>query len=96
MSPSGSAVAHGGNPQDRAASPTSMFRGDQDIDTLVVMTECKVSKATFYRAIAKFQELELFDFQDQGISIRNLNGVFSLRNETTVSKMRKSIAKTQF
>jgi hypothetical protein len=60
----------------------------KDIDTLTVMTECDVSKATFYRAIAKFQELELFDFQDKGISIRNLNGVSSLKNETTVSKMR--------
>ena len=61
----------------------------KDIDTLTVMRECDVSKATFYRAIAKFQELELFDFQDNGISIRNLNGVSSLKNETTVSKMRR-------
>jgi len=61
----------------------------KDIDTLTVMRECDVSKATFYRAIAKFQELELFDFQDNGISIRNLNGVSSLKNETKKSKMRR-------
>ncbi|AFZ61285.1 hypothetical protein H6G54_02640 [Anabaena cylindrica FACHB-243] len=61
----------------------------KDIDTLTVMTECDVSKATYYRAIAKFQELELFDIQDKGISIRNLSGVSSLKNETTVSEMRQ-------
>jgi hypothetical protein len=53
------------------------------------MAECDVSKATFYRAIAKFQELELFDIQDKGISIRNLKGVSSLKNETPVSEMRQ-------
>jgi hypothetical protein len=61
----------------------------KDIDTLTVMAECDVSKATFYRAIAKFQELELFDIQDKGISIRNLKGVSSLKNETPVSEMRQ-------
>lgn len=61
----------------------------KDIDTLTVMTECDVSKATFYRAIGKFQELGLFDIQDKGISIRNLAGVSSLKNETAVSEMRQ-------
>ncbi|MFL9458525.1 MULTISPECIES: hypothetical protein [Nostocales] len=61
----------------------------QDISTLTVMQECDVSKATYYRALAKFQELELFDFQDKGISIRNLKGVSSLKNETAVSRMRQ-------
>lgn len=61
----------------------------KDIDTLTVMAQCDVSKATFYRAIAKFQELELFDIQDKGISIRNLKGVSSLKNETPVSEMRQ-------
>lgn len=51
-----------------------------DIETLTVMQECNCSKATFYRAIAKFQKLKLFDFQDKG---------FSLKNETGVSKMRQ-------
>jgi len=61
----------------------------QDVSTLTVLQNCDVSKATYYRAIAKFQELELFDFQDKGISIRNLRGVSSLKNETAVSKMRQ-------
>ncbi len=67
----------------------------QDIDTLVVMTGCQVSKATYYRAIAKFQELELFDFQDKGISIRNLKGVSSLKNETPVAEMRQDSQKCE-
>ena len=67
----------------------------QDIDTLVVMTECQVSKATYYRAIAKFQEMELFDFQDKGISIRNLKGVSSLKNETPVAEMRQDSQKCE-
>ena len=59
------------------------------INTLEIMQKCSVSKATFYRAIAKFQELELFDFQDDGFNIRNLRGVSSLKNETRFSKMRQ-------
>lgn len=62
----------------------------KDLDTLDVISECEVSRATFYRAIAKFQELELFDFQDNGFSIRNLCGVSSLKNEKNVSEMRKT------
>ncbi|KAB8318253.1 hypothetical protein SD81_016985 [Tolypothrix campylonemoides VB511288] len=62
----------------------------QKIETLEILQECFVSKATFYRAIAKFQELELFDFQDNGFNVRNLRGVSSLKNETTVSEMRQA------
>jgi hypothetical protein len=39
-----------------------------DIETITVMQECDCSKATFYRAIAKFQEIDLlpkwFDIKD--------------------------------
>lgn len=69
----------------------------QDLATLTVMSECEVSKATFYRAVGKLQELGLFDFQDKGWSFKNETGVSkmrqkksgsSLKNETGVSKMR--------
>ena len=43
--------------------------------TLTILSECDISKATFYRAIAKFQDLKLFDFQNKGFSFRNLNGL---------------------
>lgn len=39
-----------------------------------IMAECGISKATFYRAIAKFQEHDLFDTQPSQIFIRNLRG----------------------
>ncbi|OCQ92251.1 hypothetical protein BCD64_00085 [Nostoc sp. MBR 210] len=61
----------------------------QEVNTLEIIQECNVSKATFYRAVAKLQELEIFDFQDIGFSIRNLCGVTSLKNETTFSEMRQ-------
>ena len=61
----------------------------EEVDTLRIIEECSVSKATFYRAVAKLQELEIFDFQDIGFSIRNLHGVSSLKNETGVSEMRQ-------
>jgi hypothetical protein len=48
------------------------------------MQVCDCSKVTFYRAIAKFQELGLFDFQDKGICFKN---------ETGVSKMKLEIQK---
>ena len=55
-------------------------------DTITIFEKCRLSKATFYRAIAKFQELELFDFQDKGFSFRNLQGSQKrescLKNET--------------
>ena len=37
-----------------------------------ILEKCDISKATFYRAIAKLQILELFDFQERGIDFRNL------------------------
>ena len=68
-----------------------------EIETLTVMNECDCSKATFYRAIAKFQTLGLFDFQDKGFCIKNETGISklrkgSLKHETTVSvsKLRQS------
>jgi hypothetical protein len=42
-------------------------------NTLTVLIECNISKRSFYRAIAKFQELELFDFQDKGFHFRNVS-----------------------
>ena len=45
----------------------------QDLPTtLEIMQKVDIKKSTFYAAIAKFQELELFDFQDKGFSVRNL------------------------
>ena len=69
-----------------------------DLDLFNVMSECDSSKATFYRAIAKFQDLGLFDFQNQGFSFKNETGTERLRkgylkNETTVSKMRQPVSK---
>jgi hypothetical protein len=65
-----------------------------DLDTLRLISECDCSKATLYRAIAKFQELGLFDFQDKGLCFKNEIGTKRLRkgyrkNETEVSKMRQ-------
>jgi hypothetical protein len=60
-----------------------------EVETLEVMEKCKVSKATYYRAIAKFQDNEIFDFQDKGFNVRNLQGAHSLKNEKTVSEMRQ-------
>ncbi|MFN9913325.1 MAG: hypothetical protein ACK53L_12115, partial [Pirellulaceae bacterium] len=39
------------------------------------MQAVDIKKTTFYTAIAKFQELGLFDFQDKGFSFRNLRGI---------------------
>jgi hypothetical protein len=46
------------------------------------MQACDVSKATVYRAIAKFQELELFDFQDKGFSVKNQYGISKLKQQS--------------
>ncbi|MCC5612191.1 hypothetical protein LC612_37055 [Nostoc sp. CHAB 5834] len=61
----------------------------QEFNTIVLLQQCHVSKATFYRAIAKFQELEIFDFQDNGFSVRNNHGVSSLKNEKPVAELRQ-------
>ncbi|MDJ0726311.1 MAG: hypothetical protein QNJ38_14450 [Prochloraceae cyanobacterium] len=52
----------------------------QDIDSLDVMSKCDCSRATFYRAIAKFQKLQIFDIQDKGFSIRNLTGASQIKS----------------
>lgn len=44
----------------------------QELDTLAVLSAVDIKKTTFYKAIAKFQELELFDFQDKGFNFRSL------------------------
>ena len=51
----------------------------RDIDSLDVMSKCDCSRATFYRAIAKFQKLGIFDIQDKGFSIRNLTGASQIK-----------------
>lgn len=83
--------------------------GYKSLDSFDVMTECGMSKATYYRAKAKFQEEGLFDFQEGKVSFRNLNGnsKFSqnsqkpnsteietlAESETSFSKMRQAIQK---
>ncbi|MEA5489299.1 MULTISPECIES: hypothetical protein [Pseudanabaena] len=62
----------------------------EEVETLAVMSVCDVSKATYYRAIAKFQDGKIFDFQDKGFNVRNLHGVRSLKNEKTVAEMRQT------
>ncbi|MFE4108393.1 hypothetical protein [Almyronema epifaneia] len=55
-----------------------------------VLAAVDISKATFYRAIAKLQEHGLFDFQVADVKFRNLLGrENSLKNATPISKMRK-------
>ena len=44
----------------------------KELDTLKILSECNIKKSTFYATVAKFQELELFDFQDKGFSFRSL------------------------
>jgi hypothetical protein len=41
-------------------------------DTLSIMQVCNIKKTSFYKAMAKFQSLELFDFQNKGFFVRNL------------------------
>jgi hypothetical protein len=62
----------------------------EKVETLSLLAACNVSKATYYRAIAKFQEEKIFDFQDNGFNVRNLHGVRSLKNEKTVAEMRQT------
>ncbi len=45
---------------------------DRDLDHLDIIDECDCSKATFYRAIAKLQEIELLP---QWLDIKNYNNV---------------------
>lgn len=57
-------------------------------DMHTVMAECGTSKATVYRAMSKFQELELFDFQAE-IAFRNLEA------KSTSSKNGKAVPKIE-
>jgi hypothetical protein len=43
-----------------------------------ILMECDISQATFYRAIAKFKKLNLFDFQYDKAYIRNLSSSTAL------------------
>jgi hypothetical protein len=70
----------------------------QDIDSLDVMSKCDCSRATFYRAIAKFQKLKIFDIQDKGFSVRNLTGASSLKSsqiESEETKLKQANLKTE-
>ncbi|WP_143598256.1 hypothetical protein [Tolypothrix sp. NIES-4075] len=53
-----------------------------DLNPLTIQAECEMSKPTYYRAKAKFQELEIFDFQEEKVSFRNLTGVSKMRLES--------------
>ena len=51
----------------------------KELDPLDIMRECGMSKATYYRAKAKLQELGLFDFQESKVSFRNLTGISKIK-----------------
>lgn len=57
-------------------------------DTLEIISVVEISKSTFYRAIAKFQQEGIFDFQDQGFKFRNLDNQ-NLRSERVSSRKSK-------
>jgi hypothetical protein len=67
----------------------------EEMDLTAILQECRVSKPTFYRAIAKFEECGLFDTKTAQIAVKNLQGARkvlsenSLKNETPVSNLRK-------
>jgi asparagine synthetase B (glutamine-hydrolysing) len=69
----------------------------KELDPLDIMRECGMSKATYYRAKAKFQELGLFDFQESKACVRNLEGISKMRREaqypSLLSKMRQLLLK---
>ncbi|MHC5747780.1 MAG: hypothetical protein ACYTXT_39180 [Nostoc sp.] len=50
--------------------------------TLEITAELEMSKASYFRARARLQELELFDFQEQRVDCRNLTGVSKMRLES--------------
>ncbi len=54
----------------------------EDFDYLSVMSVCDCSKTTLWRAIAKFQELKIFDFQSL-VCLKNLTGASQLRKPET-------------
>ena len=51
-------------------------------DLATILTECNISKASFYRALAKFDEHQLFDTQPIRIAFLNLRGSKSRTHET--------------
>ena len=55
----------------------------ENFDYLSVISVCECSKSSFYRAIAKFQQLEIFDFQNRGFCVKNLAGASQLRKPKT-------------
>ena len=55
----------------------------ENFDYLSVISVCECSKSSFYRAIAKFQELKIFDFQSRGLCVKNLAGASQLRKPKT-------------
>ena len=64
----------------------------EDFDYLRVMSVCECSKTTMWRAFAKFQEFNIFDFQSRGICVRTLIGASQLRKpETEPSPPKDSI-----
>jgi hypothetical protein len=52
-------------------------------DLLTIKQECDISKSAFYRAIAKFQDHELFDTQPVKIAFRNLQGARKILTENS-------------
>lgn len=69
----------------------------QELDPLTIMTECEVSKATLYRAIAKFQELSLFDFQTRGMTIKNecgINQIKKVSKELATARVAEKVVAT--
>jgi hypothetical protein len=49
--------------------------GDEYVElpnTQTILSECELKKSNFYIAMARLQELNLFDFQDKGFHYRNL------------------------
>jgi hypothetical protein len=65
--------------------------------TLEIIAELEMSKASYFRARARLQELELFDFQEQRVDCRNLTGVSKMRQESQKcdSKSQKCDSKSQ-
>ena len=58
----------------------------KEVDPLDIMSKCRISKATYYRAKAKFQELGLFDFQESKVSFRNLTGISQIKQVSQKSE----------
>lgn len=68
----------------------------QDLpDLLEIMQECDLKKSTFYVALAKFEELKLFDTQPLRIAFRNLRGRGIVRNLGMDSEKPETIPKSR-